>query len=95
MGSYGHELLSDYGKSPTRVIIAILTVIILFAIGFHYADYGIPDAFLNSCSSFFMIGLGAPGIDSFPIKAMVIVEGALGFVLMTYFIVVLCDGKKL
>ncbi len=95
LGYYTHELLSNYGKSPVRVLISIFSVIAVFSIVFFLTDYGtIQDCITNSFSSFFTIGLSITGLEEQASKALMIAEGAIGALLMAYFVVVLCDRKK-
>jgi len=94
-GYYLHEWISDYGKSPVRVLINIILIVGLFGIILYCSSYGdVSDCIIGSCSAFFTIGLGIGGIEDQFLEAMVISEGAIGFVMMTYFVVVLCDWKK-
>lgn len=95
-GYYFHEWISDYGKSPVRVLFNILLVMGVFGIALYCTSYGtVADCIIGSCSAFFTIGLGLSGIEGQLLKILVILEGAIGFVMMTYFVVVLCDWKKL
>lgn len=95
LGYYAHELFSGYGKSPARVLSTILITIVAFAAVFLLAGYGTSiDCLIESCSSFFTIGLGLGAMENNGLKTAVILEGAVGFILMTYFVVVLCDRKK-
>lgn len=95
LGYYAHEMFSNYGKSPIRVLITIFYVIALFSIAFLVMDYGIiDDCITNSFSSFFTIGLSITGMEDQATKALMIAEGATGTILMAYFVVVLCDRKK-
>ena len=92
---YLHEWVSDYGKSPVKVLFNIMLVNLLFGLAFYCAGYGsMPDCMMGSCSAFFTIGLGLGGLEDQMLKSLVILEGAVGFVMMTYFVVVLCDWKK-
>ena len=95
IGYIAHELLSNYGKSPLRVLVFMAAIIGAFSLLFFVAGYGaIENCILDSCSSFFTIGLSITHLDDFTVKSLVVLEGALGFTLMSYFIVVLCDRRK-
>ncbi len=95
IGYIAHELLSNYGKSPLRILVVMTITIGLFSLLFFSASHGtIGDCILDSCSSFFTIGLGMSHLDDCVIKSLVVLEGAIGFSLMSYFIVVLCDRRK-
>lgn len=92
---YTHELFSSYGKSPVRVLSTIIITIMAFTAVFLLAGYGTSiDCLIESCSSFFTIGLGLSAMENNGLKTAVILEGAVGFILMTYFVVVLCDRNK-
>ena len=95
IGYICHELLSNYGKSPLRVLVVMAAIIGVFSLLFFGIGHDtIENCILDSCSSFFTIGLGMAHLDEFTIKSLVVLEGALGFSLMSYFIVVLCDRRK-
>lgn len=95
IGYVAHELLSNYGKSPLRVLIVMVAIIGLFSLLLSGMGHGtVGNCFLNSCSSFFTIGLGVSDLDNFSIKSLIVLEGVIGFSLMSYFIVVLCDRRK-
>ncbi len=95
-GYVTHELLSDYGKSPTRVLLSIVMTIAVFAILFWSTDNGTcVDCLIGSCSSFFTVGINAFDAETELTKMLTIAEGALGLILMSYFVVVLCERRKL
>jgi hypothetical protein len=96
IGYVAHELLSDYGKSPTRVIVTIVLVIAAFAALFYIDQNGaFVDCLIESCSSFFTIGINSFSVDTTETKMLIIIEGALGLIMMAYFVVVLCERRRL
>lgn len=95
-GYIAHELISDYGRSPMRVIISIVLLITAFAALFYcVGNRTIIDCLIGSCSSFFTIGISALSSDAVETKIFMIIEGAIGLILMSYFVVVLCERRKL
>ena len=95
-GYVAHELLSDYGKSPVRVLLSIVLTIAIFAALFWCTGDGTSvDCLIGSCSSFFTIGINAFDAETELTKMLTIAEGALGLILMAYFVVVLCERRKL
>jgi len=95
IGYICHELLSNYGKSPLRVLVVMAAIIGIFSLLFFGMGHdAIENCILDSFSSFFTIGLNMAYLDDFTTKSLVILEGALGVSLMSYFIVVLCDRRK-
>ncbi|WP_400205123.1 hypothetical protein [Methanomethylophilus alvi] len=95
IGYVAHEVLSNYGKSPLRVLTVMAAIIGVFSLLLFGVGYdSIGNCIIDSCSSFFTIGLGISHLDELTVKTLVVLEGAIGFALMSYFIVVLCDRRK-
>lgn len=84
-----HGAISDYGKSPTKVLMTVIMCIACFSVVYYILGVSPEDCLFFSSSSFFTIGFSIGNV-TLPVQYVAVVEGGLGFVLMSYFLAVSC-----
>ena len=93
--SLSHELISGFGKSPSRILLTSVVILLIFSIGYFVAGLGgFGDCMYMSGITFFTIGYGEVGIMNSVSKALAVTEGGFGLVMMAYMVTVMCNRKR-
>lgn len=93
--SLAHELVSGFGKSPLRIFVTSVTILMVFSICYFFAGLGdFGDCMYMSGITFFTIGYGEVGAMGAVSKALAITEGGFGLVMMAYLVTVMCNRKR-
>ena len=93
--SLAHELVSGFGKSPSRIFVTSVVILMVFSVCYFLAGLGdLGDCMYMSGITFFTIGYGEVGIMDPVSKALAITEGGFGLVMMAYLVTVMCNRKR-
>ena len=93
--SLAHELVSGFGKSPSRIFVTSVVILMVFSVCYFLAGLGdLGDCMYMSGITFFTIGYGEVGIMDPVSKSLAITEGGFGLVMMAYLVTVMCNRKR-
>jgi hypothetical protein len=93
--SLAHELISGFGKSPSRIFVTSVILLVIFSIGYFLAGLGsFGNCMYMSGITFFTIGYGEVGTMDSVSKALAVTEGGFGLVMMAYLVTVMCNRKR-
>ena len=93
--SLAHEIISGFGKSPSRILLTSVVILLIFSIGYFVAGLGgFGDCMYMSGITFFTIGYGEVGVINSVSKALAVTEGGFGLVMMAYMVTVMCNKKR-